>query len=365
VGLNFESRTLREPNTVQKFTASNALFSHVQIGIPLRPNWGLSFGLRPMSRVSYKMLQGKRLTDPNTGLPIDSSSTLHQGDGGSYLASLGTGFRIKLSEGNYLGFGVNGGYLFGKKDISSRIGIINDSLSYNAGNFQTRTTYGNLYANLGVQYQAKLKSDLYLTVGAYGNWEQKLKARQDIIRETYFYDENNGYVRLDSVMDQKDIRGTITYPSSYTAGFVLEKVGSATTAGWLVGVDYSTTKWDNYRFYGKADSTVKTKSEIRIGAQFRPVPKGNYFSNVAYRLGFFAGNDYIYLNQKLPQFGATLGFGFPLRNFNRTNNQATVINLALEYIKRGNNDNLLKENLFRVSFGFSLSDLWYLKKKYD
>jgi hypothetical protein len=46
-------------------------------------------------------------------------------------------------------------------------------------------------------------------------------------------------------------------------------------------------------------------------------------------------------------------------------NQSTMVNLAFEYSKRGNNDNLLKENMFRVSLGFNFTDLWFGKKKYD
>lgn len=365
-GLNFESRTLREPNDVSKFTASNALFSHVQVGIPLRPNWGLSFGLRPLSRISYKVNKGERLYDPNSGLPIDSAITLNEGDGGSYLASLGTGFRIKFSDKQSISFGINGGYLFGKKDISSRRALLNDSIAYNAGNFQTKTTFGNLYGNVGVQYQVRLKSDLFLSLGAYGNWKQSLKARQDVIRETYFFDETNGYVRLDSAYEQKDIKGTILYPSSYTAGFVLEKIFGAKSAGWLLGIDYVQNNWDEYRFYGQPDSTVRNKWELRLGAQLRPAPKSNYFSNVAYRAGFFIGPDYVHLQNKLPVFGATMGLGLPLRNYNRNSlGQATIINLAFEFIKRGNNDNPLKENMFRMSLGFSLSDFWFVKKKYD
>ena len=95
IGLNFENRTLREPNNIEKFSASNALFSHVQVGFPLRPNWGLSFGLRPMTRISYKMNKRGLLTDPVSGR-IDSAITLNEGDGGSYLASVGLGHKIKL-----------------------------------------------------------------------------------------------------------------------------------------------------------------------------------------------------------------------------------------------------------------------------
>ena len=364
IGLNFENRSLREPNNVEKFSATNALFSHVQVGVPLRPNLGLSFGLRPISRVSYKMGKVEGLTDPNSGLPIDSAITLNEGDGGSYLASVGIGKKFNFSNANSLSFGITGGYFFGKQDYSTRRSIYNDSLSYTSGNFQTKTTYGNLYFNAGLQYQTKLNTDLFLTIGAYGNWEQKLNASRDIIRETYFFDESSGNVRIDSVLDQKNIKGDIVYPASYTTGFVLEKPVTLKEAGWLIGIDYVQSKWSDYRAYGQTDPAVRDKWELRAGAQLRPAPKANYFSNVTYRAGAFFGPDYIYVNKKLPVFGASFGLGLPIRNFSRQNEQQTIVNLAFEFIKRGNNNNVLKENLFRLSAGFSLSDIWFVKKVY-
>lgn len=366
IGLNFENRSLREPNNTEKFSASNALFSHVQVGLPIRPNWGVSFGLRPITRISYKINKIERLTDPNTGNYIDTAVTVNQGDGGSYLASAGTGFKINFSKTQALSLGMNGGYLFGKQDYSSRRSILNDSIQYTSGNLQTKTTYGSLYFNAGLQYEYKLRPDLYLTFGLNGNWKQDLDASKDIIRETYFYDESAGNVRIDSVLDQKNLKGDIVYPSSYTAGFVLEKFVSAKKAGWLIGVDYANTKWNDYRTYGQVDPSVKDKWELRVGAQLRPIPKANYFSNVAYRAGAFFGPEYIrFGNNKIPVFGASFGMGLPLRNYNRQNEQYTLINLAFEFIKRGNNDNVLKENLFRLSAGFSLSDLWFTKRKYE
>jgi hypothetical protein len=141
---------------------------------------------------------------------------------------------------------------------------------------------------------------------------------------------------------------------------------SENRGGWLVGVDFSQNKWSEYRFFGQADPTVQDKWELRVGGQLRPVPKANYFSNVAYRAGFFIGEDYVKVQNKLPLLGFTLGAGLPIRNYNRqVIGQATIINLGLEFIKRGNNDNLLKENLFRLSVGFSLSDFWFVRKKYE
>ncbi len=371
IGLNIENRTLSQPGNATKFTASNALFSYVQIGLPLKKNWGLSFGLRPISRISYKIFRNEQLINPNPPFnPIDSATTLFAGDGGSYMVSLGTGFAIFRKERSNkmeekLSLGINAGYLFGKKDYSTRRTINNDTVDYYAANYQTKTTYNNFYFNAGVQYTLPVKDNLQFTAGAYGNWGQKLNASQDVLRETFLYDPNIGNLRIDSVSDTKDVRGKIEMPASYTLGFVLQKYAVPNKeGGWMVGLDFSQQNWDNYRFYGQKDS-VRNKWEIRAGGQFSPMPKRNYFSQVAYRFGFFTGPDYIKVGQNLTQVGASFGLGLPLAISRQAPNQNTFINMAFEYIKRGNNNNLLKENVFRFSLGLSLSDIWFIKRKYD
>lgn len=371
IGINLDNRTLRESNPSKKFTASNLLFSYVQVGVPLKKNWGLSFGLRPVSRVSYKIFRAERLKDPITGLPIDSATTRFEGDGGSYLASVGTGIAVYKKKKNWqeesLSFGFNAGYFFGKMDNSSRREFRNDTVQYYSANYQTQTNYGNIHFNTGLQYRLPMKKEnLLFSAGIYGSWSQKLNATQDRVRETSVYDATLGDLRLDSVEDIKDLKGKIIMPATVTAGFVLQKFPTyKKEAGWLIGVDFMYQNWDTYRFYDKKDS-VRNKWELRIGGQLSPVPRENYFSQVAYRWGFILGPDYVNVQQKLPQIGITMGLGLPVGNYNRLSpNQASVVNLSFEYIKRGNNDNLLKENLFRFSAGFSLSDIWFIKRKYD
>ena len=360
IGVDFESRTLQETSPVRKFVANNALFSYVQVGMPLKTNWGLSFGLRPVSRISYKIIRSERLKDPITQLPIDSAITQFNGDGGSYLASLGTGYKIR----NF-SIGFNVGYLFGKKDYEVRRSLINDTVDYLQANYETKTTFGNISLNLGAQYKLELNKKISMTLGAFGNWGQKLNASKDIIRETFFYDANAGNTRLDSVSEQRNIKGKIIYPASFTIGFVTEKAPQAKEANWLFGLDFTRQSWNNYRVYGQSDS-VQNNWELRVGGQLRPVPKKSYWSNVAYRAGFFAGPDYIKVNEKISRFGISFGMGLPVANYNRlSQGQATIINLAIEYSKRGNNNNLLKENMVRVSLGFSLSDFWFVKRKYE
>jgi len=376
VGINFENRILKDPAFAERFTASNALFSYVQVGVPLKQNWGLSFGLRPISRISYKIRRRELLIDPNTSQPIDSAETLFSGTGGSYLASMGTGFslfkRLKKDKSgkNIIGeeklsVGFTAGYLFGEKDYSTKRTLFNDTVEYNQANYESITNFGNLNFTAGIQYRVPLKKNLALTLGAYGAWGQSVNASQDILRETFVFDASVGEVRLDSVSEIRNVKGKINLPSSLTAGFVLQKYGVPNKeGGWLVGVDFVQQNWDNYRFYGQLDS-VRSKWEIRVGGQINPIPKRNYFSNISYRFGFFMGPDYIKVGKKLNQIGGSFGLGLPLAITRQAPNQATLINLAFEYGKRGNNSNILSESLFRVSVGFSLSDFWFIKRKYD
>src|SRR5216117_2802655 len=92
VGLNLSNHTLREGSTANKFASSDILFSYLQVGLPVKKNWGLSFGLRQLSRIYYKIDHFERVFDSNTGLPIDSAITEFSGQGGVFLPTIGTGF---------------------------------------------------------------------------------------------------------------------------------------------------------------------------------------------------------------------------------------------------------------------------------
>jgi hypothetical protein len=369
IGVNFNSRTLHEANNPQSFTSSNGYFSYMQVGIPIRKNWGLVFGLRPLSTISYKIDRNERIYDPNTGAMIDSVKTQFRGDGGSYLFNTGTGIAIK----NF-SIGVNASFLFGKKDYSTRRTFINDTVEYSASNHQTKTNFGGLFFNAGMQYRIDLSKDKlkYIQFGAYGNVQHKIDTKNDIIRETFVIDpSDDAELRLDSVYEQLGVKGSLDYPASLGAGFIVEQLPDAKRSGWLLGADFLTNNWDKYRFNGLPDA-VRSNWQVRIGGQIRPAMKTSYKTFVAYRAGFFVGDDYVYLNnKKLPVWGVTAGVSLPILNLKdnsaakRFRTQFSVVNVSAEYIKRGNNDNPINENQFRVSVGFTLSDLWFTKRKYD
>ncbi|MEP6595477.1 MAG: hypothetical protein ABJA71_06000 [Ginsengibacter sp.] len=366
IGAQVDSRTLKSTDPQGKFTANNAIISYLQIGIPLlngnkkalRKNisWGINFGLRPLSKVNYKISGSGRISN------IDSVLSLYEGSGGVNEAFAGTGIRIK----NF-SFGINAGYLFGNKDYSTRLIFINDSVQYYKSNSATATNFGGLFFNGGVQYVINMKNkdktrhDL-IRIGAYGNIKQAYNATQDVLRETFAYNSTTGNPdKIDSVYEKKDVKGKINLPATFGLGFSVEK------AHLSFGADFEMSNWDTYRFYGQKD-LVKNNWTVKAGFQYFPATTESkkYWNFVKYRGGIYFGPDYITAGNKLPQYGVSVGAGFPLkirRSFYET--QYSVMNLALEYGNRGNNNNNVRESTLRIGIGFSLSDIWFRRYKYD
>jgi len=216
VGINYTSHTLREGNSPQKSTSSDILFSYLQVGIPVKKNWGLNFGLRQVTKIYYKINHFERLYDPVTGLNIDSAVTNYNGDGGAFLGSLGTGFAIRN-----LSIGFNFGYLFGKKQFGTKRVFANDSVAYNPLNYNNQASFGDIYANAGIQYKINVSQKLLLRLGAYGNLKHNINAEDDILRQTYV-STPAGDVQLDSVYAEKGVKGKIVYPSGYGLGLMLK-----------------------------------------------------------------------------------------------------------------------------------------------
>lgn len=353
-GAEIDNLSIRSLNPVRKFSNASPMISYINVGIPLKIKkkqvWGLVFGLRPVTRVSYKILRNERIT---SGTINDSVATLFEGTGGSQQAFVGTGFRM----GNFTA-GINAAYLFGSKDYSTRRIFLNDTVQYHKSNHETKTNYNGIFLNAGAQYTAKLNDKMLLRVGVQGNWEQKLKGNQDVLRQTFEYDANSATYQIDSVFAQKDIKGDITAPASYSAGIILDRAGR-----WLIGIDYSTTKWSKYKFYNETDQ-VQDSWEMKLGGQLIPITGKNYWSNVAYRTGFSYGRDYVNVGSELPKWTFSIGAGLPMRRVAYTN-QFTIINTSLEFGQRGDKSNSIRESFFRFSLGLSMSDLWFIKRKYD
>lgn len=350
-GLEVDSRTLRVIDPPQKYSAASPIISYVQLGLPLsqKRNWGMNIGLRPATRINYKIEKRERMAG------VDSMSTLFEGNGGTYEVYTGTGFAIK----NF-SVGFNIGYLFGTKDYSSKRFFIPDSsdVFYYPSQTTNVTSYGGLFGNVGLQYSLKLGKKNLIRLGAYGRIKRNYNASRD--EKIMTYTETDQGVDSIDVVKNDNISGDITYPSSYGFGAIYH-------AGerWLIGADYSQTNWSQYRYFNSVDS-VQDAWKFSLGGQILPnlTNAKSYWGRVTYRAGVSFGQDYIKVLSDLPTWSASLGLGLPMRPPSYSN-QYSIINTTIEFGRRGNSNNLVRENFVRIAVGLTLSDLWFIKRKYD
>ncbi len=341
-------------NADERFRSGIGSLSYIQLGIPIRRKLGMVLGLRPVTRVSYNVLQNGEQTFFDTlKVPV---AYQYEGNGGLYEVYTGAG----IGFGNF-SVGFNFGYLFGNIENSTKA-IYPPVEFIFPSRHSTRVSYGNIFYNVGLQYRIKFSEETDLTLGATGSLKQNLSASRQLMRETLAFDaSSNDYITQDTVSFEKGARGKITYPQQYGGGIMLRKLDK-----FSVGLDFTTEQWDQYRNYGEKDS-VRNSWRVNLGGQFVPNARAmsGYWNKVTYRAGVYYGTDYLKLNgQDMTIYGFSIGAGLPIRR-QAYSNQYTVLNLAFEIGHRGNNETILKENWYRAVLGFTLNDRWFIKRKYD
>lgn len=371
LGITIDARTLNRKTPIGKYNSTNfsPLYLTTALPISTKKSIGLALGFRPITRINYSLVKGERLTN------IDSIQTLFEGSGGLNEAFIGIGKKWK----NF-SIGLSTGFHFGKRQTASKRAMINDTVVYYKGNYNTTTTFRGGFLTGGFQYQILLNDttkqkqktarDYYhLKLGGTISIAHKLNAEQTNYKETFDYDYAGGTYTLDSIDAGSVTKGKINIPATYTFGFLIHKTKLDAFGfydRWLVGADFTIANWKDYRYFNQQDATVNSW-QIKMGGQWTPDAKNsnNFFSRVAYRAGFNIGKDYVNADgNELKTYGLTLGFGLPVRPA-RFSYQYTTINTAFEFGKRGSAVNNITEKYFKVSVSLCLSDIWFIKRKYD
>ncbi|WP_255154079.1 hypothetical protein [Ferruginibacter sp. HRS2-29] len=362
VGGAIDIRTLKSNTSPERFKSTNTNISYLQLGFPIKQKknllWGVSFGLRPVTRINYKLLEPGR--DPVTG---DSLDFLSEGNGGLSQANISTGIRIKK-----FSFGISSGYSFGNNDYTRKKIFYNDSIIYQRSNSEVLTRFGGIFLTIGAQYEFRTARKGTIRLGAYTNLAQNLTAKRDALSETFRYDGNGGITTIDTVSYVKGNSGKIKYPATYSFGFTY----SDSNYHWIIGADLDLADWKGYSSFGAKDANVQNNWTVRVGAQYMPAdirtPPSKYWKFVKYRAGLFYGKDYITLGADRPEYGATFGAGFPLTSLNSRNPYGgfATFNAGIDIGVRGNKSSQsIRENITRFSIGFTMNTRWFQKLKYD
>ncbi len=368
VGVNANAATVKTADSV--YNGVNGSVSHIAIGIPLiRGKWGMSFGLLPYSFVNYNI----------TTTQADTS-TVFSGKGSLYNAYLGTAYKIKD-----FSIGINAGYLFGSIDYNYGF-IFPDSVgAYNIQNQSTTRVYGFIY-NLGVQYrhlilkktnQNALKNDVFVTVGAQGTTNVNVHTRGSSAWERYTGSGTDPQVFIDTPLNYADRIGKITLPYNFSAGFT---VGNENW--WLVGADFKYTGWSQFVNDASILPTWPTPGanwnlgnswKLSAGAGIVPdVDSKNFLSRIQYKIGgYYTQTELEYhINgdgpgKHMAEYGATFGVSVPILTQGIYREAAHFHFSADIGAMNPGVQGLITESYYRFNFGFTLCNVWFIKRKFD
>lgn len=374
IGMNLTNSILKRTTPAGKEKSTYLVPNYIVVGVPISKakKIGFAFGLRPLTQINYSV--NDYTFSETMG---DSIYTNYKGEGGINQVFFGLGKSWK-----HLSIGMNTGYNLGKKkiDVVKAVLFNSDSSYFYQSLSSTNTSFGGAFLNLGVQGEFPLssttnavtkdKTEYSLSYGGTFTLDQSLKGKQDIIRSTGTFTTAQE-TAVDTALFQKNISGKIELPSVMTGGIALHKkitTVRGTYDQWVLGVEINQSNWkDRYKFYGATDQ-VRNATMLRVGAQLCPNPFAfeSYWSTVTYRFGVFSGNDYINVNNNgLKVNGLTMGLGLPIRKYRSYDYQFTLLNLALQMGQRGGGASNFKENFVQITVGYSLSDVWFNKRKYD
>jgi len=206
-----------------------------------------------------------------------------------------------------------------------------------------------------------LKEKVKFTFGYFLALNNALKVTYDNTVYNYILNGFGQEIIRDTVLYKVNQKSTINLPLEQGFGVGFKK-GERINAV----ADFAITNWQNFKFL---ENTSNLKNNYRIAAGINYVPQkyaagSNAFAKkINYRFGVSYQTGYIELkNSKLANYSASIGFGLPVG----IGRLSSMVNIGLQVGQTTtSNSDLIKENYFKVNFGFTFSDRWFQKFKYD
>ena len=305
---------------------------------------GFSFGAIPFSNVGYKIQ-----TISNDAVPLYSR---YSGIGGVNKVFAGAGYQLTKK----INIGVDFQYNFG-------------TIETDALRFQSEIQYGTRENNssslkgynfdFGITYQTKINPKISFFSSLIFTPESKLNVDNARNLEIVQFLANGSV----SIIERQEIdvqNTTINLPTKIGFGS-----GFGEAKKWLFGaeVTYLNNAVLTNRYNDINGATFEDTYRYSLGGYFIPNYNSysDYYKRIVYRAGLrYENTGLIIQNKSITDFAGTIGLGLPISG------TFSNINIGLEVGKRGTiYSNLIEENYINLSVGVSLSEKWFIKRKYD
>ncbi len=319
----------------------NASLRYLSLSVPTK-YLAFGFGLKPKTGIGYRL---RTVEEINAAENI----ILHQGSGGlnsTFLSLAANPIKgLSLGASMYYNFGYN------EKTFTRTV----SGVELNTQVF-TRAELSGIQYTLGAHYIETILSDYQIQLSATITPNASLESINSRQIATV---SSNGTIATSEDIDLGNLaQSSNSLPAETRLG-----VGFGKKQNWFVGATYtSANQGITNPLEVNPDVVYTAASRWSFGGFY--VPQYNSFSSylkrVVYRGGIRFEDTGINLkNQNIKDFGITFGLGLPIGNFSKAN-------IGVELGKLGTkNAGLIEEKYTAITIGFSLSDIWFIKRKYD
>ncbi len=343
VGVNYRNNILSNNSESQKVTTS--AIDYIGVSIPTK-RFGFGFGITPFSSVGYLL---EEVTQTNQ---IDAINRF-TGEGGINNAFLNIGF--KAAKGLNIGLSTN--YGFG--DITYRKTQIIDGIE-NGTYLESNSSLSGINFKASVGFTIPFQNLEFHGLVSFSP-ESKLTSQNVQIvytRSLLNGDQLGDFEETDLAKRGLD-KTKFILPRTYSIG-----LGIGKDKKWFLGSQYNKSNNSSFinEFVNQESITYEDAARFGLGGFYIPEYTSitSYWKRIVYRFGFrFEDKGYQINNQSIKENGITFGLGLPMAGYSNTN-------VTFEIGKLGTkNSNLIEENYWAVRFGFSLNDIWFIKRKYN
>jgi hypothetical protein len=311
--------------------------------------WSTSIGLMPYSTVKYKL----DYIDEIEGTTDNTVNVSESGEGGINQLFWSNGVVLNKN----FSVGLKATYLFGSiiREYSNTLTTSNEPTPY-APTVYSRNYVKDINLTAGISFHKDSlggKKNYKINVGAVYDFKANLKA------ENYVRIERRTAGAVDdSTTIVNNIPGSITIPSSFSVG-----VSFAKGDYWVVGADFTYLDYTKFKdFSGETQPWGTEGWKLALGTEFTPDPTqlGGYLKRMTYRTGVsYDKYPYLINGNMVKDFGINFGFSMPV-------SRVSSLDFAFKFGKRGDLvDNTIEENYFKIYFGMTFNDQWFIKRRFD
>ena len=343
-GILVERKTVSGDTTNEKSTGGN--MNYLVTAFPIKPGkWTTSIGLMPYTSVNYNF---SYVTDVIGS--TDQVSVEEEGSGGPTQLYWSNGVRLNED----FSVGLKASYVFGNVVNRYKNRLLNVGTPANYYAVVEEKTYIKDFAfGLGGSFSKdSIGSKNYrLSIGAVYNLQASLNTKSSVqlFRETTLGDKIEG----DSL---SNIEGNVNVPQSLVVGISLAK-----GTFWSVGTEFSYQDWSSFKSVNDDDEGLGKAWRMALGGEVTPDAGAveSYLKRITYRTGVsFEQYPFLTNGKEVKDFGINFGLSLPAGR--------SSLDLAFKAGKRGDKkENILEENYFKVYFGITFNDQWFVKRKFD